>query len=320
MLDVFFTVDVELWCDGWNDLDNKFADAYRKYIYGTTAKGQFGLPYQLKLLNDHGLLGVFFVEPLFATRFGIEPLHELVGLIEQAKQETQMHLHTEWVDESDPPILTNSTHKRQHLFHFTVQEQTELLSIGLELLRQSGAGSINAFRAGNFGFNRDTLRALAANRIAFDCSYNQLMHGPQSGVSPNQALCEPIECEGVFEYPMTYFTDGMGRLRHVQLGACSFAEIERLLWQALEQERQSFVILFHNFELLNRSLSQPDPIVIKRFQQLCQFLDRNRDQFQTRGFRTLQAKPTAGQATPLNTSPWQTGRRIYEQLIRRTYA
>ena len=40
MLDVFITVDVEIWCNGWKDIDSRFPDAYRRYIHGPTASGE----------------------------------------------------------------------------------------------------------------------------------------------------------------------------------------------------------------------------------------------------------------------------------------
>ena len=79
-MNVFFTVDVEVWCD-FAILDKEFPSAFRQYVYGHTSKGDFGLPYQLKVLNSHGLSGVFFVEPLFATRFGLAPLEEIIGVL-----------------------------------------------------------------------------------------------------------------------------------------------------------------------------------------------------------------------------------------------
>src|SRR5512144_3111402 len=105
MLDVFFTVDVEVWCDGWDDIDRKFPGAFREYVYGPTASGDCGLPLTLRVLGDHGLAGVFFIEPLFASRFGLQPLAEIVGLVRDARQEVQLHLHTEWVDEAREPLL-----------------------------------------------------------------------------------------------------------------------------------------------------------------------------------------------------------------------
>lgn len=138
MLNVFFTVDVEIWCDGWIEIDKKFPSAFQKYIHGTTPKGDFGLPYQMQLLNDYGITGTFFVEPLFSTRFGMQPLAEIVGLIAEANQEVQLHLHTEWVDESKQPLLENIHSKRQHLFNFSLEEQTRLIAAGAALLREAG--------------------------------------------------------------------------------------------------------------------------------------------------------------------------------------
>lgn len=319
MLDVFFTVDVEIWCDGWHNIDEKFPDAFRKYIYGPTAKGDFGLPYQLDVLNEHGLAGVFFIEPLFSTRFGDQPLAEIVGLVRESRQEIQLHLHTEWVDESRVPLLADVHAKRQHLRHYSMAEQTTLIAAGRELLERAGAGKANAFRAGSFGFNRDTLGALAINGIPFDSSYNASMFGPDSGVMPGVTVVEPIECDGVFEYPMTVFKDGTRSLRHTQLTSCSSWEMEGLLWQALEDGRSSFVILSHGSELLNQAKERADDVVVRRFQKLCSFLDRNRDSFRVRGFQDLSPMPVRQQPAPLASPIWKTGTRMLEQAYRRKY-
>jgi len=69
-LNVYITVDTETWCGGWNNIDAKFPQAFKNYIYGKTNKGDYGLLFQLNLLKKHGLKAVFFVEPLFSMRFG----------------------------------------------------------------------------------------------------------------------------------------------------------------------------------------------------------------------------------------------------------
>ena len=317
MIDVFITVDVEVWCDGWDDIDAKFGSAFKRYIYGPTSRGEYGLPYQLRQLQEYGLTGVFFIEPLFSTRFGLDPLAEIIGLVRDGGQETQLHLHTEWVDESRQPLLDNVTAKRQFLHYFSLQEQITLIRAGAQLIDSVGGERVTAFRAGSFGCNRDTLRALAANHIPFDTSYNASIFGPESGISQQGLLVEPAECEGVYEYPMTVFSDGTRTLRHVQLTACSFREMEGLLWQALESGRKAFVILSHNFELLNESMSRPDEIVTNRFRKLCTFLDRHRDCFRVRGFYGLTPALTEAQPAPLTSSIWKTGLRVLEQGIRR---
>ncbi len=319
MLDVFFTVDVEIWCGGWQNLDEKFPAAYQRYIHGPTASGDFGVPYQMRVLNEHKLKGVFFVEPLFSARFGSAPLADLVGLIEGAGQETQLHLHTEWVDEARSPLLEGVSAKRQHMRHFSRADQAELIRVGTRMLLDAGAPKINAFRAGNFGFNRDTLLALADNGIAFDSSYNASIMGPDSGVMPGMTLTEPLLCDGVHEYPMTVFNDGTSSLRHAQLTACTWDELEALLWQALKQGRKEFVILSHGVELLNVAKDRPDPVVVNRFRKMCAFLDKHRDKFRTCGFRDLAPVSVATQPPPLDSPLYRTGIRMMQQAYRRKY-
>jgi peptidoglycan/xylan/chitin deacetylase (PgdA/CDA1 family) len=320
MLDVLFTVDVEIWCDGWDDLDRKFPSAYRRYVYGPTRDGDYALPVTLKILNDHGLRGVFFVEPLFSTRFGKGPLQELIGLIQAAGQEVQLHLHTEWVDQAREPLLPAVSGKRQHLRQFSRAEQVELIAAGLKLLRAAGAGSINAFRAGNWALNRDTLSALAANAIDFDSSYNAASNVGVDNVAPGQLLTQPAVFGAVTEYPVTVYRDrGPGSLRPLQLTACSFNEIRGVLDTAAESGWDSVVMVSHNFELLNRRKDRPDPIVVRRFRELCRYLERHADRFQVRGFRGRERAHPRAQPEPFRSSSWLSYERYAEQLVRRVY-
>ncbi len=319
MLNVFLTVDVEIWCDGWTDLDRKFPDAFQRYVYGATPRGEFGLRYQAEMLRSHGLTGVFFVEPLFAGRFGDAPLAEIVGLLHNYDQEIQLHLHTEWLDEWREPLFADIVGKRQFLRQFSREQQQRVIAEGKRLLARSGAAGINCFRAGSFGFNADTLDALSACAITFDSSYNATAFGLDSGVAQGMVLTQSHRERGVTEYPMTVYDTGLGRLRHAQLGACSWAELEGLLWSALESGRDSFVLLLHNFELLTPSKANPDPAVLSRFKQLCRFLDQNRDKFNTRGFSGLEAVAAQHQPPPLRSSLWRTALRNVEQISRRRF-
>ena len=319
MLDVFFTVDVEIWCGGWKNIDEKFAEAFRRYIYGETPQGYYGLPYQLQLLTEHGVNGVFIVEPLFSGRFGLAPLQEIVGLIVDAAQEVQLHLHPEWVDEATEPLWPRPIIKTPRLQTFSLSEQRLLIMAAARRIEEAGGGTVNSFRAGGFNFDTNSLLALAACGIQFDSSYNASLSGTKSGVMPGSIVCEPLICNGVCEYPMTVFEDGTGSLRHVQLGACSFREMEGLLWRAVELERKAFVILSHNFELLNTRRDRYDPIVLKRMLKLLSFFDRNRDCFRLRGFKNLEGTGSTKQPEPLVSPLWKTFHRMIEQASRLRY-
>lgn len=318
-MNVLFTVDVEIWCDGWNDLDARFPDAFRRYIYGPTAHGEVGLRHQIQVLRDHGMQAVFFVEPLFATRFGMEPLREIVGLVAEGQQELQLHLHPEWVDEVDPPLVSLAGGKRPLMRQYPRADQATLVAEGLRLLRRAGGSEVTAFRAGSFGFDLNTMAAVQSCKLTYDSSYNATLYGPDSGLAPGQLLTDAC-CDGpVTEVPMSVFDDGFGRLRHAQLGACSSRELEALLWQAAERGQQSFVILSHNFELLTPSRQRADRVVQRRFARLCRFLDRNRDSFRVGGFHALPPIQRRPQAPPLKSTRLRTGLRTLEQAWRRSY-
>lgn len=319
MLDVFFTVDVEVWCGGWNDLDRQFPEAFQRYVYGCTPTGEYGLRHQCRVLADHGLRAVFFVEPMFSGRFGIAPLAEIVGVLTDHRQDVQLHMHTEWMDEWPEPLLAGVRGKRQFMRDWSAAEQNCLVGEGLRRLELAGGGRAIAFRAGSFGLSAATLDALTANGVRYDSSYNAAVFGPDSGVSPGRMLVDVCHQRGVLEVPMTVYWPGIGALRHVQIGACSSREIETLLWQALEEERGSFVLLSHNFELLSQDKTRVDPVVARRFQRLAAFLDRHRDCFAVRGFAEG-GPPRRGTASqPLRGRAVHAAWRVAEQLYRRRF-
>lgn len=286
---VFFTIDTEIWPGGWDSLDERFPAAFLRYVYGETPQGSYGLPMQLKVFADCGLKAVFFVEPLFSARFGLEPLQEVVGLIRDAGQDVQMHLHAEWTDEAlEPLLLERPTSKRQHLSYYSASEQDALIRWGKARLAAAGAGTVSAFRAGSFAFNLDTLKALTLNGISVDSSYNHCNMGAESGflglVPKGTVPNHPIDLRELCEFPVTVFEDRPGHLRPLQITACSLKEMQSVLYRAAEREYSCVVLVSHNFELLDRRDFSRDKVVVRRFMQLCDFLSRNSDAFETASF------------------------------------
>jgi hypothetical protein len=318
MVDVLFTVDVEVWCGGWDRLDERFPDAFKRYVYGPTSAGDCALPLKLKILADHGLKGVFFTEPLFTQRFGVEPLGEIVRLILDAKQEVQLHLHTEWVDEAVTPIFPGVKVKRQFMRDFSFDEQSHLLKIGATLLEQSGAPRITAFRAGSFGMGRETLAAVSKAGLKFDSSYNQSRIAAPDNPVPEQFLLQPAKVGDLIEYPMSVIHDG-AKYRQLQLGSCSYEEMESALWAAHAAGWQAVVILSHNFELMNQRKDRSDPIVLRRFRKLCKLLDQHRNAFRTVGFADVDERVASQQPLPPRAGGYGKLIRLAEQAMRRLY-
>ena len=323
-MNVYLSFDIEVCCNGWDQLESAFPAAFERYIYGHSRQDGYALPKTLEILNRHGLRGVFFVEPLFAARFGLEPLQRIVGLIRSAGQEVQLHLHPEWTDEALEPLIPDCQRKRQHLSYYTLDEQTALIAHGQRLLQAAGSGPLTAFRAGSYAANRDTYTALARNQIWLDSSLNRC--GKTSGLDLREGARPfelPLSLDGVTSLPISVFRDGFGRDRPAQVGACGASELAQALRSARAAGRQHFVIVSHNFEMLRAGSTQPDRVVVRRFEALCAHLARESERYTVRGMSEpvplAPVQPTGGDKNTPQVGWWPTAQRHAEQLQRRLY-
>ena len=312
---VYVTFDIEVWCDGWSDLDGRFPAAFDRYVYGRSAAGSYALPKTTEILNQHRLVGVFFVEPLFSARFGSQHLDTVVSLIAGEGQDVQLHLHPEWTDEIRPPILADVSRKRQHLVYYSEGEQTELISVGRKLLEAAKGGPVDCFRAGGFAANRDTYRALARNGFTLDSSLNAGFDHTGGSIAGLHDFAGERTIEGVRCFPVSVFRDGFGRLRPAQVNACSTAEMQRALLDAADRGVEHFVIVSHNFDMLKPGSTEPDWFVVRRFEALCAFLAKNLMLFEVGPF-TAGARQAGRESRP-QVPPWATAQRWAEQLARR---
>jgi hypothetical protein len=322
MLNVFITVDTEVSPSSLNFGADSVAEDVGRDIYGRTADGDFGLAYQLGLLWEHELKAVFFVESLFAEAMGIEPLAAVVGAVREAGCDVQHHLHTEWVGRLPGRLLEGPGGKSMRDFPY--DKQLALLKRGVANLLAAGAGQPVAFRAGGFGANNDTLRALAATGHLYDSSYNACWLNSTCSIRTARPLLQPAELDGVVEFPVTHFRDLPGHCRHLQLGSCSSGEIEQTLRRAEALGWYCVVLVSHSFELVRRprrcgELCRPDPIAIRRFRRLCEFLAANREAFRTATFDDLDpaAVPLLTPRRAIRTGVLRTGWRYSQQLARR---
>lgn len=318
MMRVYLSFDVEVWCDGWNNLDSQFPASFDRYVYGRSAHGDYALPETLAILNRHGLKGVFFVEPLFATRFGKEHLETIVRLIRDAGHEVQLHLHPEWTDEAKEPIIKDCAAKRQHLSYYTLEEQTTLIAHGKKMLEAAGSGPISVFRSGSFAANRDTFEALRRNQIFLDTSLNRCYDVSAPDLRAEHSFDKAFVVQGVTTFPITVMKDGFGKDRPAQVGACGFGEMRDALRNAQRDGHHDFVVVSHNFEMLRPGSSAPDWIVVKRFERLCAFLAQHPNQFRVRGFGEDLRLLSANAQTPqvLRSTWFATSQRYLEQLQR----
>ena len=316
---VYYTIDTEFWPQDPHNPDwAGAADDFQREVFGVTGDGEYGIRYQMDALEAEGLKGVFFIEALHALKFGVVYLREMVNAVQSRGHEVGLHIHPEWLGWLDHSPLGGPN--RQLLKDFSAADQRWIIERSLQWLRECGVSSVVSFRAGNYGADRNTLRALADEGVVFDSSY--IPDPLCCGIDTDAPLTSPRQMEGLIEVPITFIRDYPGHYRPMQIRAASFSEMEAALDDAQRRGFPSFVFVSHGFELIrqNGGKTQVDPIVHRRFDDLIKYLGRNKDRYQVTTFSETVPESLlrpARDETPVKGSAWRTSGRILEQLVRR---
>lgn len=268
-----------------------------------------GVPWQLEVLRDHGLKAVFFVDPMPAEVYGMEPIRRMVEPILAAGQEVQLHIHTFWRSVAEG-VTEGAAFE---LTCFTEPQQRELLEGARALLVEAGVPEPIAFRSGSYAANEGTIRALRALGFHYDSSHNGSHHPNPSALPLPPDQIAPVELDGVIEVPVGQIEEAVGRLRHLQLCALSAEEMEAALLHAEANAHSLVTIVSHSFELAARDGVRPNLTVRRRFERLCAFLAEHRDALPTAWFADLAGLPLDRPARPLPARPLRRARRMAEQ-------
>jgi hypothetical protein len=320
---VILTIDAEVapHTSDWKRDRGRFA--LDRDVYGITEGGERGLRYQLGILEQHGLKGVVFVEALSAGVLGVGLLQEIVSLVQDRGHEVALHIHTEWLPYYAQPLVGDRFGR--HMCDFSEDDQHRLINQGLENLARAGAGRIVALRAGNGGASIATLRAARRSGILIDSSYFAPKLNGVCRLPSDPELSLPMRFEDVLEVPISWFRDGLGRIRPAQLCACSIGEFKHLLAEASTRSWGVVTLLLHSFELVRRRPPERAQGIMRlhdhRLVQLCRFLAVNSDRFVSATFGELDSENIAADVAPscLRSSLGRTVRRYFEQAAGRIW-
>jgi peptidoglycan/xylan/chitin deacetylase (PgdA/CDA1 family) len=272
MTDVYITIDTEYSAgiyarEGFGCRQNNFD----RSIAGFTPAGAVGIGYQMDVFDRYDLKAVFFVDPMPALVWGVDSIADIVGPIIERGHDVQLHLHTEWLEfagEKNP--IGNRT--GQNIKQFSLSEQYALLDYAQSTLMSAGAPKPVAFRAGNYGANDDTLRALAKLGIAYETSHCPGIAGSLCDISLGSNDRCPVIHHGVLEVPIGSIASFKGAQRHAQITALSADELIAAIKFDDANQYGPFTLVSHSFELLSRDRSRINHIVKRRFEKFCRKL------------------------------------------------
>nr|WP_232307244.1 polysaccharide deacetylase [Sphingomonas sp. Y57] len=300
---VLLTVDTALaWPPGPEGA--RWEDAYRPSYEAAGV----GVRYQLRILAQYALKACFFVDPMPACAFGLEPIRRMVEPILEAGQEVQLHLQPLWAGGCG-----GRDHAGAYLAGHNIEAQHDLIRRARDLLMAAGAPDPVAFRAGDHAADDNSLRVLADLGFRFDSSHDGQHHPWPGALSLPREQIAPVLHQGVIELPVTVISGSSGPLA-LRVCALSLSEIKAAIVHAAEQQQPVVTIVTGSGELANRAGTAPNKIHVKRFEELCAFLSKERKRFPTAFFSELDDLPLGRPSVPLPPAGLRRMGRLIEQL------
>jgi hypothetical protein len=192
---------------------------------------------------------------------------------------------------------------------YSVDEQARLLQEGIDLLTAAGVPreDLRAFRAGNFGANNDTWRAMARCGLTVSSNLNPSFLGRNCRLSWPRAELSLFDTGcGVWELPVSNFIESGGAYRHLQIMAVSLSELKDYLKQARQLGLAEITLFTHSFEFfyiddLKANKARLSWINLLRLRGLCRFLRAHADEFEVETVGALARRlpvPSVAAAAP----------------------
>jgi hypothetical protein len=299
---VHFTVDTEFSMGGaWNYPELRPVGASRR-VFCRIGDETFGIPLLTRILKSYGLQATFFVETLGTRCLGDPETRSIFDFLLAEGQDVQLHIHPNFRFYSDFHAARQAglnytiPSPRDLIGHLSEAIQMELLDEAITYFRTFTGRSPVAFRAGCWAGSNTMLRCLARLGISLDSSFHPCYHPeisfPDEPPRPN--VLQRIS--GVWELPatvaVTKIPEGYKGFKGADCVALSFSEIRAMLDFYAAKGLRHFVIVFHSFSAVkSRDVTyadiRPDRIVIRRLEQMFEYLALNSKLFSVKSLDTI---------------------------------
>ncbi len=318
---VAITVDVE------PSIAGAFADPERNTplihepVWGEVGGRSEALGFLIDTLVKHRLCATFFVETAHTSYFPADIMAGYARRLIEAGQDVQLHVHPCWLsfengrNGADGPVSDQCGELAEDAL-------AELIGAGRGRIAEWTGTAPECMRTGNFSASRGVFRAMRAGGIRVSSNICAAVSPPADRTLLLAGGAHRIE--GIIELPVTCFIDrgpvGRGRLRPMQITACSFEEQRARLVELHRAGGGIAVIVTHPFEFLKWSGAsfsrlRANRMVQRRFERLCAFLAENGDRFEIVPFARIAADGIDPEpASELTGSPVSSVRRAVENF------
>lgn len=225
------TVDTEL---------SNFPDG--QGLWGKVGDATWGLKRMIEEFDRLEIAATFFLDVYGGNKEQTDHQQRAAEMIAASGHDLQLHTH--------PGAAFDRA--KQRMRDYTLEEQKEIVALGCERIRQWGGSRPVLHRAGDWGADMNTLRALKSQGMRADfsaCAWSSNCGLGSDLVSGNGWK----RVEGLLCASGTGFRDRLtGRIRRVDLGGASYSEITDIL----DRQIDPMILTLHSFSFLTYDRSR----------------------------------------------------------------
>jgi peptidoglycan/xylan/chitin deacetylase (PgdA/CDA1 family) len=274
MRDVCFTIDVE---------DFFLPRPPHDTIFARVGGEQWGIRRMMDLLSAHGACGTFYVDVFNRTTLTEDLLATACREIMDCGHELGLHTHPEF------PSGTRGYGMQQVMARHSLREQRGFIEDGVAMIEHWTGARPRTHRAGGYGADRNTLRALKAAGLQTDSSLYPGYAGCPLG-SEFAAINSCFSVEGILEVPITVTHNRFGAAlpggrwlgpqlnMKIDIDWLDLPGLQTQIDAALERSSAPLVIFMHSYSFLDLGRKfKPVPAQADKLRRLLQWLSARHD-------------------------------------------
>lgn len=241
-----------------------------------------GIKAIIDICDDYHVKPTFFVSPYDCELIGEDKVKEVVQYMANRGCDIQLHTHPAWAYDKERPDL----------YQYTLEEQIEIIRFGMDKIHEWTGRYPIAHRAGDYGADRNTLRALYKNGIKYDSSFF-LQHPSCKLINMKLPVSDIGNAEGIIEIPVTsfelketgvlfgYTLPPIKNIRKIDIDWANYKQMTSCINQLIDARINTitFFMHFHSFYKSNNYKSlkgaEIDLEDIKEFQEMLKWITSN---------------------------------------------
>lgn len=219
------------------DTENPQTPLYsKKFKDNRMLSDGWGIQKICEMLKSEGVRASFFLNVYEYVVWGRSEIQRIARYIHDSGHDVELHTHPVWID----PL------RRENMFQFSLGEQKAIIHWGANFIREATGRWPRCHRAGAYGYNKDTLIALADCGIEADSSHFLGHRYSRHIITQNKT----VQSHGVIELPITVVQKAHYEIQKVDLDAMSPKEIAEIAQSMINESKNDYMnIMFHSYSM-----------------------------------------------------------------------